>query len=84
MGRNSGGGAAVETNGELRILLVVTVIVGLLLMFSLLMCYACVLKRLCCGTPRERAKNVACARPTESYPMGDVTLLSQQTESERV
>lgn len=83
MGRNSGGGAAAENNGELRVLLVVTVIVGLLLMFSLLMCYACVLKRLCCGTPRERAKNVACRR-NESYPMGDITLLSQPTESERV
>ncbi|XP_028175454.1 uncharacterized protein LOC114363822 [Ostrinia furnacalis] len=81
MGRNSGG---VESNGELRILLVVTVVVGLLLMLSLLMCYACVLKRLCCGEPRERAKNVAAGRRTESYPMGDVTLLSQPTESERV
>ncbi|KAJ8727578.1 hypothetical protein PYW07_001697 [Mythimna separata] len=81
MSRNS---SAVDSNGELRILLVVTVIIGLLLMFSLLMCYACVLKRLCCGTPRERAKNVGCARRTESYPMGDVTLLSQPTESERV
>ncbi|KAL0832872.1 hypothetical protein ABMA28_001022 [Loxostege sticticalis] len=82
MGRNSGGLA--ETNGELRILLVVTVVVGLLLMLSLLMCYACVLKRLCCGAPRERAKHVASGRRTESYPMGDVTLLSQPTESERV
>ncbi|CAG9559685.1 unnamed protein product [Danaus chrysippus] len=75
---------SIETNGELRILLVVTVVIGLLLMLSLLMCYACVLKRLCCGTPRERAKNLACARRTESYPMGDVTLISQPTESERV
>jgi hypothetical protein len=81
MGRNSGG---VEANGELRILLVVTVVVGLLLMLSLLMCYACVLKRLCCGTPRERAKHLAAARRTESYPLGDVTLFSQPTESERV
>ncbi|PZC86655.1 hypothetical protein B5X24_HaOG206216 [Helicoverpa armigera] len=81
MSRNS---SVADSNGELRILLVVTVIIGLLLMFSLLMCYACVLKRLCCGTPRERAKHVGCARRTESYPMGDVTLLSQPTESERV
>lgn len=81
MGRNSGG---VESNGELRILLVVTVIVGMLLMLSLLMCYACVLKRLCCGTRRERAKQIANARRTESYAMGDITLLSQPTESERV
>ncbi|CAH2105577.1 unnamed protein product [Euphydryas editha] len=81
MGRNTGG---IETNGELRMLLIVTVIIGLILMLSLLMCYACVLKRLCCGTSRERTKNLACARRTESYPMGDVTLLSQPTESERV
>ncbi|CAH4031544.1 unnamed protein product [Pieris brassicae] len=81
MGRNSGG---IDANGELRILLVVTVIVGLLLMMSLIMCYACVLRRLCCGTPRERSKNIANARRTESYPMGDVTLISQPTESERV
>lgn len=81
MGRNT---SVIETNGELRILLIVTVVIGLMLMLSLLVCYACVLKRLCCGTPRERAKNLACARRTESYPMGDVTLLSQPTESERV
>lgn len=81
MGRNT---SVIETNGELRILLIVTVVIGLILMLSLLVCYACVLKRLCCGTPRERGKNLACARRTESYPMGDVTLLSQPTESERV
>lgn len=82
MGRNSS--SQLETNGELRVLLIVTVIIGLLLMLSLLMCYACVLKRLCCGTKRERAKHAACARRTESYPMGDVTLLSQPTETDRV
>ncbi|KAI5637441.1 hypothetical protein NE865_09872 [Phthorimaea operculella] len=72
-----------EANGELRILLIVTVTIGLLLMLSLLLCYACVLKRLCCGTPRNGHKHNA-GRRTESYPMGDITLLSQPTESERV
>ncbi|CAG4916039.1 unnamed protein product [Colias eurytheme] len=81
MGRNSGGD---EVNGELRVLLIVTVIVGLVLMLALLFCYALVLKRLCCDTTRERSKNVAGARGTESFPMGDLTLLSQPTESERV
>ncbi|KAG7308189.1 hypothetical protein JYU34_006857 [Plutella xylostella] len=79
MGRNS---PAVDSNGELSILLVITVAIGLLLMLSLLMCYACVLRRLCCGTARERKQKGG--RRTESYPMGDVTLLSQPTESERV
>ncbi|VVD03990.1 unnamed protein product [Leptidea sinapis] len=73
MGRNSVG---VEANGELRILLVVTVIIGLLLMLSLLMCYACVLKRLCCGTPRER-KCLLKERLTEIWRVAKY-MISQQ------
>ncbi|CAH2239769.1 jg4609 [Pararge aegeria aegeria] len=81
MNRNS---KSVEANEELQILLVVTVVIGLLLMLSLLMCYAFVLKRLFCDTPREQERNKASTRRTESYPMGDVTLISQPTESECV
>lgn len=82
MGRNTNNNN--DMNSEISILLVVTVIIGLTLMASLLLCYACVLRRLCCGTASERAKHAAYARRTESIPMADVTLLSQQTESDRL
>lgn len=89
--KNSNHGSHEENDGELSILLVVTVIIGMLLMASLLLCYICVFRQLCCETveesKRRRHRDSQAARgdSRDGMPLADITHVSSQpTETERI
>lgn len=79
---------------EVSALLVITVIVGTALMTSLLVCYICVFRQLCCSDEQElhrrnsqRCSKRSCplARRGDSLNMGELThVSSQQTETEKL
>lgn len=82
-----------STEGEVNILLVVTVIIGTILMTSLLACYICVFRQLCCSRESEMAygqrqrgskRGLSLARG-DSVNLNELTHISSQpTETERV
>lgn len=77
--------------GEVSVLLVITVIIGTVLMTSLLACYICVFRQLCCSNDMEldRSYSQRSSKRTytlrESTNMAEITnITSQQTEIEKV
>lgn len=79
--------------GEVSVLLIVTVIIGTVLMSSLLVCYICVFRQLCCGPDMNQRRNghfqggkrAYNSLRRESVNMGELTHVSSQpTETERV
>ncbi|XP_055381470.1 uncharacterized protein LOC129612051 [Condylostylus longicornis] len=84
-----------EMEGEVSILLIITVVIGSILMSSLLACYICVFRQLCCapdinshhhrnGTYQSSKRTYNSLR-RESVNMGELTHVSSQpTETERV
>ena len=80
--------------GEVNVLLIVTVIIGTILMSSLLACYICVFRQLCCVPDAELSqsyrhhrgskRNFSLARG-DSVNMNELTHISSQpTETDRV
>lgn len=78
---------------EVSALLVITVIVGTALMTSLLVCYICVFRQLCCSDEQEmhRRNSQRCSKRScalarrDSLNMGELThVSSQQTETEKM
>ncbi|ETN65145.1 uncharacterized protein LOC126573144 [Anopheles aquasalis] len=75
--------------GEVSVLLVITVIIGTILMTSLLACYICVFRQLCCSRDADLDRNYS-ARSSkrtlrDSTNMAEITnITSQQTEIEKV
>ena len=75
--------------GEVNLLLIVTVIIGTLLMSSLLACYICVFRQLCCSRESELARGAkrSASGPTrlDSVNLNELTHISSQpTETERI
>lgn len=77
--------------GEVSILLVITVVIGTVLMTSLLVCYICVFKQLCCSNELERSQSCRSGKRTfgttqrtSSGNMAELTHISNPTEIERV
>uniref|UniRef100_A0A8W7NQE1 Uncharacterized protein n=1 Tax=Anopheles atroparvus TaxID=41427 RepID=A0A8W7NQE1_ANOAO len=75
--------------GEVSVLLVITVIIGTILMTSLLACYICVFRQLCCSrdTDLDRGYSTRGSKRTlrDSTNMAEITnITSQQTEIEKV
>lgn len=81
--------------GEVSILLIITVIIGTVLMTSLLVCYICVFRQLCCvnesgsGSGGRRYSHQCSKRSyalrKDSIAMGELTHISSQpTETDRV
>lgn len=83
-----------STEGEVNILLVVTVIIGTILMTSLLACYICVFRQLCCSRESEMAyghrqrgskRGLSLGGRADSVNLNELTHISSQpTETERV
>ena len=84
-----------ELEGEVSVLLIVTVVIGTVLMSSLLACYICVFRQLCCAPEStahhqrngtyQGSKRVYNSLRRESVNMGELTHVSSQpTETERV
>ncbi|XP_053669698.1 uncharacterized protein LOC128720077 [Anopheles nili] len=75
--------------GEVSVLLVITVIIGTILMTSLLACYICVFRQLCCSRDADldRSYSTRGSKRTlrDSTNMAEITnITSQQTEIEKV
>lgn len=84
--------AADEMEEEISILLIITVIIGTVLMTSLLICYICVFRQLCCSNEFDVDRSCS-SRNSRRYTlnrnnsegMGELTHISSQpTEIERV
>lgn len=79
-----------DVEGEVSILLVITVVIGTILMTSLLACYICVFKQLCCSSELDRSYSYRCSKRninrTDSTNLAaELTQISSQpTEIERV
>lgn len=79
-----------DLEGEVSILLVITVVIGTVLMSSLLACYICVFRQLCCSSELDRSYSYRCgkrnANQTDSTNLAaELTQISSQlTEIERV
>ena len=79
-----------DIEGEVSVLLVITVIIGTILMTSLLACYICVFKQLCCSTELDRSYSYRSGKRnvnrTDSTNLAaELTQMSSQpTEIERV
>uniref|UniRef100_A0A1B0D084 Uncharacterized protein n=1 Tax=Phlebotomus papatasi TaxID=29031 RepID=A0A1B0D084_PHLPP len=76
-------------DGEVNVLLVITVIIGTILMTSLLACYICVFRQLCCepdgSSPSYRGKRSLSMPHRDSVNMAELTHISSQpTETDRV
>lgn len=77
--------------GEVSILLIITVVIGTVLMTSLLVCYICVFKQLCCSDELDRTQSYRSGKRNcnnnkrGSSGMAELTHLSSNpTEIERV
>ncbi|XP_058116290.1 uncharacterized protein LOC131289330 [Anopheles ziemanni] len=75
--------------GEVSVLLVITVIIGTILMTSLLACYICVFRQLCCSrdVDLDRGYSTRGSKRTlrDSTNLAEITnITSQQTEIEKV
>lgn len=76
--------------GEVSILLIITVIIGTVLMTSLLVCYICVFRQLCCVNETGTSRSNQCSKRSyanrkDSINMGELTHISSQpTETERI
>ncbi|EAT41673.1 AAEL006709-PA [Aedes aegypti] len=77
--------------GEVSVLLVITVIIGTVLMTSLLACYICVFRQLCCSTDMDLDRSYSQRSSKRTYTLRDSTnmaeitnITSQQTEIEKV
>lgn len=81
-----------ESEGGINILLIITVVIGTVLMTSLLVCYICVFRQLCCPSDSEMNRSSNASGSTRrrfnrnnSMGMGEVTNVSSlPTEVERV
>lgn len=79
-----------EMEGGINLLLIITVIVGTVLMSSLIVCYVCVFRSLCCPSAEEleRAQSMmrrGSSRRRFNRPSTlDTNVSSQPTETERV
>lgn len=79
-------------DGEVNLLLIVTVIIGTLLMSSLLACYICVFRQLCCSRESDMAhrhnrggKRASGPSRFDSVNLNELTHISSQpTETERI
>lgn len=82
----------IEEEDEVSILLIITVVIGTVLMTSLLICYICVFKQLCCSNEFERSyssyrssKRTFDLTRRDSTNFGELTAMSSNpTEIERV
>uniref|UniRef100_A0A023ED95 Uncharacterized protein n=1 Tax=Aedes albopictus TaxID=7160 RepID=A0A023ED95_AEDAL len=77
--------------GEVSVLLVITVIIGTVLMTSLLACYICVFRQLCCSNDMDLDRSYSQRSSKRTYTLRDSTnmaeitnITSQQTEIEKV
>lgn len=79
-----------DVEGGINILLIVTVVIGTTLMTSLIVCYICVFRSLCCPSAEEleRAHSImrrGSSRRRFTRPsVLETNISSQQTEIERV
>lgn len=78
--------------GEVSVLLYITVIIGTILMGSLLVCYICVFRQLCCspdiesyGSRTNRSSKRGGYGGRNSLNLGELTQISSQpTETEKL
>ncbi|EDS40772.1 conserved hypothetical protein [Culex quinquefasciatus] len=78
--------------GEVSILLVITVIIGTVLMTSLLACYICVFRQLCCSADSDLDRSYSQRSSKRTYTLRDSTNMveitnitkSELTEIEKV
>lgn len=79
-----------DVEGGINILLIITVVIGTTLMTSLIVCYICVFRSLCCPSAEEleRAQSImrrGSSRRRFTRPsVLETNISSQQTEIERV
>lgn len=79
-----------DVEGGINILLIITVVIGTTLMTSLIVCYICVFRSLCCPSAEEleRAQSIlrrGSSRRRFTRPsVLETNISSQQTEIEKV
>lgn len=81
---------------EVSVLLIVTVVVGTILITSLMACYICVFRQLCCSHELDKTRNGSFMRRNskrnytltkrDSINMGELThvSVSQHTDTEKI
>ena len=75
-----------ELEGEISILLIITVVIGTILMSSLLICYICVFRQLCCSNDQEMDRSCSSRGSRRRFNRNNSEGIqsSQQTEVERL